>query len=211
MKIQLYNIYTHNHFWDTGLHRFHSGDFFCSYTHTFTHAHARTHYSNAHTTCEKVSLRLLPKSHQKSSQSTLVLFTPPSPCFFLLVYYFMQFKIPRSLSLQSNSPFPLSWKSAVICQWNAINYRNKPYIAEKRMLSAVRSNFNCFDGANGWRVMVTWIQLGFNVSVPTQPVLKGLSNRKQDGATRHSVMYLNTNDGLWGGCLGNTCSQSTTK
>ncbi len=51
-----------------------------------------THYSDAHTTCEKVSLSLLPKSHQKSSQSTLVLFTPPSPCFcsFCLLFYAIQ-------------------------------------------------------------------------------------------------------------------------
>ncbi len=54
--------------------------------------HARTHYSDAHTTCEKVSLRLLPKSHQKSSQSTLVLFTPPLPrfCLFRLLFYAIQ-------------------------------------------------------------------------------------------------------------------------
>ncbi len=34
------------------------------------------------------------------------------------------------------------------------------HIGEKRMLSAIRSNLNYFDGANGWRVMATWIQLG---------------------------------------------------
>ncbi len=45
----------------------------------------QTHYSDAH---KKVSPRLLPKSHQKSSQSTLVLFTP-APCFcsFRLLFY----------------------------------------------------------------------------------------------------------------------------
>ncbi len=54
--------------------------------------HARTHYSDAHTTCEKVPLRLFPKSHQNSSQSTLVLFTPPAPCFcsFRLLFYAIQ-------------------------------------------------------------------------------------------------------------------------
>ncbi len=109
--------------------------------HTPIHLHAQTHYSDAHTTCEKVSLSLLPKSHQKSSQSTLVQFTPSS-FFFCFVYYFMQFKTLRSLSLRSNSPVPLSRKSAVICRRSVINYRNKPYIAKKRMLSAVRSNLN---------------------------------------------------------------------
>ncbi len=60
--------------------------------HTPIHLHAQTHYSDAHTTCEKVSLRLLPKSHQKSSQSTLVLLTPPWPCFcsFRLLFYAIQ-------------------------------------------------------------------------------------------------------------------------
>ncbi len=77
---------SYKYFWDTGLHSFHSGNFFVHtrthlHMHTPIHLHARTHYSDAHTTCGKVSLRLLPKSHQKSSQSTLVLFTPPSPCF----------------------------------------------------------------------------------------------------------------------------------
>ncbi len=61
--------------------------------------HARTHYSDAHTTCEKVPLRLFPKSHQNSSQSTLVLFTPPAPCFcsFHLLYHAIQnFSLPIS-------------------------------------------------------------------------------------------------------------------
>ncbi len=95
-KIHIY-VYTYinKYFWYTGLHSFNSGDF-------FVHTHARTHYSDAHTTCEKVSLRLLPKSHQKPSQSTLVLLTPPSPCFcsFCLLFYAIQ----NSSSLPSRSP-----------------------------------------------------------------------------------------------------------
>ncbi len=69
-----------------------------------------------------------------------------------------QSKTLRSLSLHSNSPFPLSRKSAVICRRSAINYRNKPY-CRKAHVSAIRSKFNSFDGANGWRVMGTWIHI----------------------------------------------------
>ncbi len=58
------------------------------------------------------------------------------------VYYCMQFKTLRYLSLHSNSPFLLSRKSAVDCRRSARNYRNKPYIAEKCMWSAVRSKLN---------------------------------------------------------------------
>ncbi len=93
-------LHIHKYFWDTGLHSFiqetflfiHAHIYTCMHMHTPIHLHARTHYSDAHTTCEKVSLRLLPKSHQKSSQSTLVLFTPPSPCFcsFRLLFYAIQ-------------------------------------------------------------------------------------------------------------------------
>ncbi len=100
------------------------------------------YYSNAHTTCEKVSLRLLPKSHQKSSQSTLVLFTPPSTCFFLLVIIYA---IQNSTLPISPIKFSLPTLPEISCHLltEGKNYRNKPYIAEKRMLSAVRSNLNC--------------------------------------------------------------------
>ncbi len=108
------------------------------------------------------------KSHSDCSQSLIKNHPNRVLCRLLLlhhvfvrfVYYFMQSKTQRSLFFHSNSPFPLSRKSAVICWQSARNYRNKPYIAEKRMLSAIRSNLNYFDGANCWRVMVTWIQLG---------------------------------------------------
>ncbi len=89
-------LHIYKYLLDTGLHSFHSGYFSVQsrthlHMHTPIHLHARTHYSDAHTTCEKVSLRLLPKSHQKSSQSTLVMF-PPSPCFcsFRLLFYAIQ-------------------------------------------------------------------------------------------------------------------------
>ncbi len=41
----------------------------------------------------------------------------------------------------------------VICLWRVRNYHNNPYITDKRMLSAVRSNSNYLYGANGWRVI----------------------------------------------------------
>ncbi len=77
--------------------------------HSPIHLQARTHYSDAHTTCEKVSLSLLPKSLQKSSQSTLVLFTPPSPCFclFRLLFYDIQNStLPISLFIFSLPALP---------------------------------------------------------------------------------------------------------
>ncbi len=68
--------------------------------HIYTCMHMHTAHRFTRTdSCEKVSLRLLPKSHQKSSQSTLVLFTPPSPCFclFRLLFYAIQnSKLPIS-------------------------------------------------------------------------------------------------------------------
>ncbi len=75
-----YVTYINKYLWDTGLHSFHSGDFFvhtCTHLlmHTPINLHVRTHYSDAHTSCEKVSLRLLPKSHQKSSQSTRAVYS----------------------------------------------------------------------------------------------------------------------------------------
>ncbi len=74
----------------------HAHIYTCMHMHTPIHLHAQTHYSDAHTTCEKVSLRLLPKSHQKSPQSTLVLFTPP-PCFCLFrLFYAIQNTLPIS-------------------------------------------------------------------------------------------------------------------
>ncbi len=66
----------------------HAHIYTCMHMHTPIHLHARTHYSDAHTTCEKVSLSLT----RKSSQSTLVRFTTPSPCFcsFRLLFYAIQ-------------------------------------------------------------------------------------------------------------------------
>ncbi len=80
---------------------------FCSCTHSFTHT--RTHYIDAHE-----------KSHSDCSQSLIRSFR-------LLFYAFRNSALPIS---HSNSPFPISRKSAVICRWSARNYRNKPYIAE---------------------------------------------------------------------------------
>ncbi len=95
------------------------------------HPFARTHYSDAH---EKVSLRLLPKSHQKTSQLTCAVYS------FFTMFLFVSFiilcisKLRTYLSLYSNSPFPLSRKSAVICRRRGRNYRNNTYIAEKHMV-----------------------------------------------------------------------------
>ncbi len=134
LHIYIY-IYIHKYFWDTGCHSFHSGHFF---VHAPIHLH--TH-------------GLIISMHMKSLTQTA-----PKVSSVRFVYYFMHFETPHYLSL-SNSPFPISRKSAVICRWSARNYRNKPYIAEKRTMSAVKSNLNYVDGANDWRVMVTWIQL----------------------------------------------------
>ncbi len=120
----------------------HAHMYTCMHMHTPIDLHARTHVKKSHSDCSQSLI----KNHPNRLLCCLLLLHHVFVCF---VYYFMQFKTPRYLSLHSNSPFPLSRKSAVICRWSPSNYRNKPYIAEKRMLSAVRSNFNYVDGANG--------------------------------------------------------------
>ncbi len=100
----------------------------CMNRHTPIHftLHTRTHYYIAmHTLHVK-------KSHSDCSQSLIKNHPNRLLCCLLLlyhvfvhfVYYFMQFR---------------TRKSAVICRRSAINYRNKPYIAKKCMLSAVRT------------------------------------------------------------------------
>ncbi len=143
-----YITYINKYFCDTGLHSFHSGDFF---VHTCTHLHMHAHaYTYSFTRRLIIAMHTLhvKKSHSDCSQSLIK--NHPNrllSCSLLLHHvfvrfvFFMQFKT-RSTSLHSNSPFPLSRKSAVICRQSTRNYRNKPYISKRRMLSAVRSNLN---------------------------------------------------------------------
>ncbi len=97
---------------------------FCSYTHTFTHACTCIHpYIYTHRLIIVMHTPHVKKSHSACSQSLIKNHPNRLLCCLLLlhnvfvsfVYYFMQSKTPRSLSLHSNSPFPLSWKSAVVC------------------------------------------------------------------------------------------------
>ncbi len=126
------------------------------------------------------------KSHSDCSQSLIKIHPNRLLCCLLLlhhvfvrfVYYFMQSKTPRSISLHSNSPFPVSRKSAVICRRSARHYHNKPYIAKKRILSAVRSYLNLL-----WckRLKSYGNIAWFNVSATTQPVLnRGQASRSSE-------------------------------
>ncbi len=106
---------------------------FCSFTHTFTHAYIYTHgliiamhtvhVKKSHSDCSQCLI----KNHPNWLLCCLLLI---HHVFVSFVFYFMQFKTPRPLYLHSNSPFPLSQKSAVICRRSKRNCRNKPYIAK---------------------------------------------------------------------------------
>ncbi len=108
------------------------------YTHGLIIVMHTPHVKNSHSDFSQSLI----KNHPNRLLCGLLLLHHVFVCF---VYYFMQCTSLRSLSLHSNSPFPHSRKSAVICRRSARNYRNKPYIVEKRKLSSVRSNFNYFD------------------------------------------------------------------
>ncbi len=136
-------LHIYKYFWDTRLHSFYSGDF-CSYTHTFTHAYTHTymhgliiamhtlHVKKSHSACSQVSSKIIPiDSCAVYSSFTMFLFVS----FIILCNPKLHAPYLSIQILPSRSE----------CQ----NYRNKPYIAEKRMLSAVRSNLNYFGGANG--------------------------------------------------------------
>ncbi len=97
---------------------------FCSYTHTFTHACTCIHpFIYTHGLVIAMHTLHVKKSHSDCSQSLIKNHPNRLLCCFLLfhhvfvrfVYYFMQSKTQGSLFLHSNSPFPLSRKSAVIC------------------------------------------------------------------------------------------------
>ncbi len=113
----------------------HAHIYTCMHMHTPTHLHARM----MHTLHVKKSHSASLENHPNRLLCGLLLL---HHVFVRFVYYFMQSKTPRSLSLHSNSPFPLSWKSSVICWQSVRNYSKKPYIGKKCMLSAVRSNQN---------------------------------------------------------------------
>ncbi len=105
--------------------------FIHAHIYTCIHLHARTIIIAMH----KLHVK---KSHSDCSQSLIKNHPNRLLCCLLLVhhvfvrfvFYFMLFKTPRPLSLHSNSPFPLSQKSAVICRRSKINYRSKSYIAK---------------------------------------------------------------------------------
>ncbi len=117
----------------------HAHIYTCMHMHTPIHLHAliiamhTLHVKKSHSDCSQSLI----KNHPNRLLCCSLLLHHVFVCF----VYFMQFKT-HSPSLHSNSPFPLSRKSAVICRQSTRNYRNKPYISKRRMLSAVRSNLN---------------------------------------------------------------------
>ncbi len=114
--IYIYNIYIHSIFGTMGCHSF-IRTLFCSCTHSL-----HTHGSLYRCTW-KVSLRL-----------------PPKVSSVRFVYILCISKL-RTTYLSFKFSLPISRKSAVICRWSARNYRNKPYIAEKRTMSACQEQF----------------------------------------------------------------------
>ncbi len=148
MQIQLYYIYKQV-FLGHWVEQFSFRRLVCSYTHTFTHACTCIHpYIYTHGLIITMHTLHVKKSHSDCSQSLIKYHPNRLLCCLLLhrvfvCFVFLFYAIQNSyLSLHSNSPFPLSRKSAVICRRSARNYRNKPYIAKKRMLSTVKSYLN---------------------------------------------------------------------
>ncbi len=87
------------------------------YTHGLIIVMHTPHVKKSHSDCSQSLI----KNHPNRLLCCLLLLHHVFVCF---VYYFMQCTTLRSLSLHSNSPFPLSRKSAVICRRSARNYRN---------------------------------------------------------------------------------------